>query len=188
MKRILALALSLMLLCCGFAEVAEEAAEPSEFEIRGLKWGMSREEVASVIGEPDDEAELPDSGVSVMGYEQVPVSKFVADMMICGLVNGQLHAVLYELWDVKEQSGIDYLTRALSGKYGEPIPADEDRLIQAMNLLGEAGEIEAEIQGSWSLEDGTYIAAFGLEGNFFLYYVNEDDFLEIRNSCNTDGL
>lgn len=194
MKRILALVLSLMLLCVGFAEVAEkvaeEIAEPFEFEIRGMKWGMNRDEVVSVMGEPDegDEEENPDDGSMFRHYNQVPVSNYTADVMTCGFVNDQLHVVLYRWEEGLEQAGIDYLTAALCSKYGETIPSDVARLSQALSLPSEAGEVESEVYGSWALKDGTYIAAFDMYGGFYIYYCNEAELLEIRGIYNTNGL
>lgn len=193
MKRILALVLSLMLLCAGFAEVAEEVAEEIaepveayEFELFGLKWGSTAEEIEAAMGVCEEMWD--EENLLLLDYMEVPVSRYIADSLSFVAENERLQAILYR-WNLGlPAEDTEYLVKALSSKYGEPLPRDLDRCIAALMLLEDIEDEIPTLHGAWALEDGTYIAVCSLFGASFVYYVNEAELLELRGIYNTNGL
>ena len=181
MRRWLAWMLVLVF-CLGGAAMAEETG----FLFRnGVTWASTPEEVRQSEGTDGFEDDY--EGWTEQIYSHATVSKFVADLTYVFREN-QLYFCGYWFDDLSDENR-EYLTKALSSKYGEPTGSDPEALRTLMCLLAPVEEELLDVQ-NWRLADGTYIAMFcmGDRDECYLVYFNEEKLLEWAGMFNTFGL
>lgn len=202
MKRVFALIVAFML-CCGAlgegallvpaatpAPVIERmgpgvSALPNEFEFRGLRWGSTPEQVRQTIGQADKE--VSDAHWHELRYADVAVSNYQADWMYCAFLEDQLRMAMYVFESLIQDDG-EYMTAALSEKYGPPADMDDSRLyalISAVEPLYRE-EFYPFLLGTWALDDGTFIASFYYAELYYIIYADEPAVL--AQAYNTAGL
>lgn len=171
-----------LVFCLGGAAMAEETG----FVFRnGVTWESTPEEVRQSESAEGNENEF--DGWIKLAYYETSASKFTADLFYC-FQDGEMYCCGYNFGDLPEGDR-EYLTKALSSKYGETETSDPEALRTLMCLMEPHEEELLDVQ-NWRLDDGTYIAmgCIGDRKNFFLLYFAEEKLLEWAGMFNTSGL
>ena len=159
--------------------------DSTSFSFRNdVKWG---DDLGSVQASEGKEGQIQEwNSWQQLFYSNVSVSNYSADEFCYMFNENGLHIIFYGFWGMGEDDE-KYLKDALTAKYGEPITSDKARLITLLNIIGPE-DYQIDKLKTWQLEDGTYIAAFNLDGYFYIMYFDEDDLLLSEGIYNIAGL
>jgi hypothetical protein len=126
MKKLLCLVLGCVLLCASFGAIAEVAPTEAPTVVRGVKWGMTAEEIIALEGrEPDLR------GDDTLIFQFTKVGELLADLTYGLDEDGTCVGVVYNFINDYEANYDGYiadyisLNDALTRKYGKPILDEE---------------------------------------------------------------
>ena len=177
--------LALLLL---FTACTPPAAGETEFTFRNnITWGATMDQVQTAEG---GEPRCDDNGpLDLLIYEQAAVSNYEAELMYIFLDDSLVIAYYY--FEELPSHDYDYLAKALTSKYGEPMAADPVRQYTLMQVL-DPGNYGVYKLTNWELNDGTLVALFSMdddmEEQFALVYSDEQTVLQAGGLYNTNGL
>lgn len=173
MKKLLIILLCLVI--CTVSVCCAESEEAFEFVFRnGIKWGDAPHNISS--SEPSSGDRRTYNNFALLEYSDVNVSKYTADLSY-GFIDDALAFCLYIL----NPEETDYMTGALSEKYGTPIETDMER---ASAIVTSINAIEGlNVHAMWAMSDGTCVLLFTESSGYVLYllYADEPALLEHAN-------
>ena len=164
------------------------AEEGSAFLFRnGITWESTVEDVIAAETAVVERDSL--EYMELLAYDQVTVSNYQAELTYL-FMDGKLALVFYYLDEIT-QDDYQYLTAALSSRYGAPSPADELRQVTLMMAVNTV-PVKLHLLTNWDLQDGTVIALIftdeNLASNYGIIYSNPQVLMEHPPVYNTEGL
>jgi hypothetical protein len=173
MKKLLGIILCLMIFALPLCHAESDAA--FEFTFRnGVKWGDEPHTVSA--SEPSSGERREYNNYLLMDYFDVNVSQYTGDLTYC-FANEALVSCLYLL----PGDSLDYLTGALSAKYGEPSETDVERATAILLAMDDIDE--TTFHSMWTLADNTCVLlfSFGYDSDLYLLYADEPALLAHAN-------
>jgi hypothetical protein len=136
MRKLLCLVLGCMLLCASFGALAEVSPTEAPTVVRGVKWGMTAEEIIALEGREPDRQETDSEGNPRVTFDNVTAGGLPATVFYtfneaggCYLITYNLR-YLFQSVDMEDYNIFteDYtsLKKALITKYGEPTLNEEN--------------------------------------------------------------
>lgn len=173
MKKIVALALSLLMILSVSCALAEES---DGFLFRNqIKWGMSQEEVKALQeGEIWLDYEVEDNAYMIE-YEDIAVSKFTAKLAYCFANDQLVFASYYDFPSYDPEEDGEYLYMALNALYGEGVAiSGEDIAAHMRKINSTIGESFTDLEDiyQWTVGEDTLIWQFIFEEDtlYLLYF------------------
>lgn len=185
MKKVLSGVLTLLLMLGAVSAYAES-----------VTWGMSREQVTSLMGEPDDEDSGFSDGDVIIRYYDQHISKYDHAILVYLFMNNQLFLKAYGITDEGAEV-LPYLSGALEQKYG-PASADTSIVIGIAGFMGaemdEAELNEKRTSGevdyrTWTPDEENQIVLMQYKDQEMvgLFYIHPQS-LQTETEYNMDGL
>ena len=193
----LIMGLSLMMaISAGFAEdnhiptIREQfTIEQQPFSFRnGVQWGMTPDLVRTIETESMTERGKGEWFV-MMTDEQVPVSRFTADLIFI-FQNQTLKMITYEFQEDATILNYQYLIGALTSVYGEAQDASPETIKQLMDLIYPDRFRTERIreQKVWNYTDGTHVYLYYFADSNYAILYTSPEFSAQNNGYEINGL
>lgn len=175
MKKLTSIVLSLMILVLPLCTAAE-SDEAFEFVFRnGIKWGNNMSTVSHLELEDDNLSHkvFKSGDKQTLLYMGIDVSQYRSSMEYY-FDHDSLYAVRYEFRYDEEKW--NYLTSALSEKYGEPASKNTDRAADLLKLVYDEEDKQHCLAATlWEMTDGTAIVLYVPMNNSDMLFITYID-------------